>query len=383
MDLLRLMRALAELKGSDLHLKVGRPPILRVAGDLIPAQAPPLEEEELRAALFALMNERLVSLFEKETEVDFSYEMTDLARFRINVHHQRGHIGCVMRLIPLAVPTVESLELPPVLNKIAEHPDGLVLVTGPTGSGKSTTLAAMIQHINVTVPRHIVTVEDPIEYTYTDAVSTITQRELGIDVLSIASALRTIFRQDPDVILMGEMRDLETLSFGITAAETGHLVFATLHTKDAKQSVERILDTVPPAIHKMVRSQLALLLRAILCQRLCRRAEGKGRVAAVEILINSSNVSRLIDEGDTRGIERAIFEGGYYGMQTFNQALYGLVRDHVITEQEALAQSSAPEDLLTLMRGIHRGGVAPAEDRGGLKKLSRHPGEEEAPKDRT
>jgi twitching motility protein PilT len=349
------LRELHRQGGSDLHLKVDRPPLMRVNGDLMPTEAPPLSDSELRAMLYDMMGERVVQKFEETLEADFSYEVEGIARFRVNVFIQRGRIGSVMRLIPLEVPTVEALGLPPVLKTVAENVDGLVLVTGPTGSGKSTTLASMIEHINETAPVHIITIEDPIEFVYRDQMATINQRELNIDTTALHGALRAALRQDPDVILMGEMRDPETINFGITAAETGHLVFATLHTNDAKQTLERILDTVPPDARDMVRSQLAILLRAIICQHLCRRSDGTGRIAAQEILVNSPQMSQLIEEGKTRSIDRALMEGEYYGMQTFNQALYKLVQQGLISQDEALTSTASPEDLKLMFRGIKRG----------------------------
>jgi twitching motility protein PilT len=328
---------------------------MRISGDLLPTDADPLSDQELRAALYDIMTERQIKKFEDQLEADLSYEIPGVARFRVNIFVQRGCIGSVLRLIPLDVPTVETLGLPPVLNTISDNLDGLVLVTGPTGSGKSTTLAAMIQHVNDTIPHHIITIEDPVEFVYTDNIATINQRELNIDTGALGNALRGALRQDPDVILMGEMRDAETVSFGITAAETGHLVFGTLHTNDAKQTIERILDTMPPDARDMVRSQLAILLRGIVCQHLCKRADGTGRIAAQEILVNSPNISQLIEEGKIRSIDRAIAEGSYYGMQTFNQALYNHVQKGTITQEEALSATANAEDLNLMFRGIQRG----------------------------
>lgn len=355
MDIDFCLKELERQNGSDLHLKVGRPPLMRISGDLLPTDSPPLTEDELKAALYEMMTPKMIKDFEEKLECDFSHEIPGLARFRVNIFQQRAHIGSVMRLIPLETPTVDGLGLPPVLKTISENLDGLILVTGPTGSGKSTTLAAMIEHINCTEPMHVVTIEDPIEFVYEDKTATINQRELGIDTGALSAALRAVLRQDPDVILMGEMRDPETVGFGITAAETGHLVFGTLHTNDAKQTIERILDTMPPDARDMVRSQLAILLRAIVCQHLCKRADGAGRVAAQEILVNSPNISQLIEEGKTRTIDKAMMEGSYYGMQTFNQALNGLVQKGTITEDEALDATANPEDLRLIFRGIQRG----------------------------
>lgn len=356
MDIDFLLRELDSKGGSDLHLKVGRPPLMRIAGDLLQTDAAPLTDNELRAALYEIMGERVVKRFEENLEADFSYELPGVARFRVNVFVQRGHVGSVMRLIPMDVPTVDALGLPQVLKNIAENLDGLVLVTGPTGSGKSTTLAAMIEHVNETAPVHVITIEDPIEFVYEDKMATLNQRELGLDTNALSNALRAALRQDPDVILMGEMRDPETIGFGITAAETGHLVFATLHTNDAKQTIERILDTMPPDARDMVRAQIAILLRAIICQHLCKRADGTGRIAAQEILVNSPQMSQLIEEGKTRSIDRALMEGSYYGMQTFNQALYNLVQGGTITQEEALGATANPEDLKLMFRGVMRGG---------------------------
>ncbi len=362
MDIDAVLRELERQNGSDLHLKVGRPPLFRVRGELLPTEMPSLQEEDLKAALYKMMSPRLIKEFEETMEADFSYSVAGLARFRVNVFVQRGQIGSVMRLIPLEVPTVESLGLPPVLNKIADAENGLVLVTGPTGSGKSTTLAAMIQHINLSRPVHVMTVEDPIEFVYTDEMATINQRELGLDTGALGNALRAVLRQDPDIILMGEMRDPDTIRFGITAAETGHLVFATLHTNDATQTLDRILDTMPPEARDMVRSQLSIILVGIICQRLPRRADGSGRIAAQEILYNSPNISQLIAENKTRLILRAIAEGSYYGMQSFNQALHKLVQQGFITQDEALSHSDSPEDLTLMFRGITKGtGASEAE----------------------
>lgn len=365
MDLDACLRELERQGGSDLHLKVPRPPLMRIRGDLLPTDAPPLTDEDLKSTLYNVMNPRLIKQFEETCEADFSYEIQGLARFRVNMFLQRGHIGAVMRLVPLDVPTSESLGLPKVVNSVADNENGLVLVTGPTGSGKSTTLAAMIERVNQTRHTHIMTVEDPIEFVYTDALATINQRELGLDTGALSNALRAVLRQDPDIILMGEMRDAETIKFGITAAETGHLVFATLHTNDAPQTVERILDTMPPEARDMVRNQLSLILRAIICQRLCKRADGTGRVAAQEILIASETICQLIAENKIKSIHKAMEEGAsYYGMQTFNMALYDHVQKGVISQEEAAAKSDTPDDLKLMFRGVRRGTSADEGDGG-------------------
>ena len=361
LDLDRLLSELAEKSGSDLHLKVGRPPLFRLAGNLMATGYEECSSQDVQDCIYQLMAPGVRRKFEENLEADFSYEVPGLARFRVNVFVQRGKIGSVFRLVPIEVPTIESLGLPPVLKGLSERPTGLVLVTGPTGSGKSTTLACMIEHVNQTRPVHIVTVEDPIEFVYTDQMATINQRELGIDTRELHSALRAVLRQDPDVILIGEMRDKVTMSFAITAAETGHLVFSTLHTNDAKQTLDRILDAFPDQ-QQQIRAQLALLLRGVISQRLLKRADGLGLVPTMEILINTAHVTDLIMEGATRDIEKAIAEGRHYQMQTFNQSLLDLVQSGLVTEDEALANSPAPEELKLGYRGITKGSAAAGVD---------------------
>jgi len=359
MDLDQLLFDLGRQGGSDLHLKVNRPPIYRVHGELLPQTTyPEIGADEMRETLYRLMGPERSRIFEQELEADFSYEIPGFARFRVNCFVQRGQIGSVMRLIPLEIPSIDGMGLPGVLKEICDFPNGLVIVTGPTGSGKSTTLASMINHINQHLRRHIITIEDPVEFVYSDVMSAINQRELSLDTHELHRALRAALRQDPDVILMGEMRDPETIHFAITAAETGHLVFSTLHTNDAKQSLDRILDTFEGPEANQVRMQLALVLRAVLCQRLCKRADGTGRIASIEIMINSSHIKQLIEEGATRDLEKAILEGGHYKMQTFNQSLYNHYKNGLITEDEACANSSTPEDLKLMVRGIRRGSAA-------------------------
>jgi twitching motility protein PilT len=360
-ELDRLLSELSEQNGSDLHLKVQRPPIFRVAGLLAPTGYEEVTPQAMQEALYALMAPSTRKKFEQNLEADFSYEVPGLARFRVNVFVQRGQLGAVFRLVPIEVPTVDGLGLPQILKTLSDKPNGLLLVTGPTGSGKSTTLACMIEHVNLTRPLHIVTVEDPIEFVYTDQLATINQRELGIDTRELQAALRAVLRQDPDVILIGEMRDAETMRFALTAAETGHLVFSTLHTNDSKQTLDRILDTFPDQISQ-IRSQLALLLRAVISQRLLRRADGMGLIPAIEILINTAHITELIEQGATRDIEKAIAEGRHYKMQTFNQSLLDMVKGGLVTEEEALGNSSAPEELRLGFRGITKGSAAAGVD---------------------
>jgi twitching motility protein PilT len=356
MDLDQLLIELGQNQGSDLHIKTGRPPLYRISGDLIPQTSyPEISAEDMKATMTRLMGPERMRVFLQEMEADFSYEIPGYARFRVNAFIQRGLIGSVMRLVPLEVPTIEKMGLPDVLKDLCDHPNGLVILTGPTGSGKSTSLAAMIEYINQKYQNHVITIEDPIEFVYTDALCTINQRELGLDTHELHRALRAALRQDPDVILMGEMRDAETIHFAITAAETGHLVFSTLHTNDAKQSLDRILDTFEGPEANQVRMQLALVLRGVVSQRLVKRADGQGRTAALEIMINTSYIKQLIEEGSTRDLEKAILEGTHHQMQTFNQALYNLWNKGIITEEQALASSSTPEDLTLMFRGIKRG----------------------------
>ena len=366
MDLDALLVELHQRGGSDLHIKTGRPPLFRISGDLIPQTTyPEVSAEDMKSTMGRLMGPERMRIFLQELEADFSYEVPGLARFRVNAFIQRGQIGAVLRLVPLEVPTIEQYALPEVLKELCDHPNGLVIVTGPTGSGKSTTLAAMIQYINLKFQCHIITIEDPIEFVYQDELCTINQRELGLDTHELHRALRASLREDPDVILMGEMRDAETIHFAITAAETGHLVFSTLHTNDAKQSLDRILDTFDGTEANQVRMQLSLTLRGILSQRLVKRADGQGRVAAVEIMVNTSHIKELIEKGSTRDLEKAMLEGAHYKMQTFNQALHTLWSKGVVNDAEALASSSSPEDLQLMMRGIRRG--TSSEEFGGIQ----------------
>jgi len=353
-----VLKELILRRGSDLHLKVGRPPLMRLSSELVPTELPQIDAADMKQVLRALLGEAGFKKLEEECEVDASYVVPDLARFRVNAFKTMGEYGAALRAIPLEIPSIDALGLPGVLKDICQAPQGLVLVTGPTGSGKSTTLASMISFLNETQPLHIVTIEDPIEFVYKDKVCTIRQRQLGSDVKSLSQALSRVLRADPDVILMGEMRDAETIELAMHAAETGHLVFSTLHTNDAKQTLDRIVDTFPTEAHHQVRAMLALTLQAVVSQRLVRRADGAGRVAAVEVLINSPNVRDLVVEGKTASIEKAMASSGdYYRMQTFNQALSRLALDGVITQDEALATSTNPGDLRLLLKGVSGGSV--------------------------
>jgi twitching motility protein PilT len=344
---------------------------MRLSSDLVPSEYPAVDEADMETVLRKILGEEGYGKLKTEYECDASYEIEGVARFRINAFKGLGRFGAALRVIPLVVPTIDGMGLPAVLKNICQASQGLVLVTGPTGSGKSTTLAAMIDHLNEKQPLHIITIEDPVEFVYTDKMSTIRQRQLGNDVRSLAEALKRVLRQDPDVILVGEMRDAETVELAMHAAETGHLVFSTLHTNDAKQTLDRIVDTFPAEAHGQVRAQLALTLQAVISQRLVNRADGTGRVAAMEILINSPNVRDLIAEGKTSQIEKAMqASGDYYRMQTFNMALAQLVRDKAVTEEDALATSTNPGDLRLMLKGVQKSGVTsvrPAEESPGPK----------------
>jgi len=346
MTLDEALKFLVQIKGSDLHLKAAMPLLVRVGGDVVPTDMPPLAADEVKGMLLDILTEIQKRKLETERELDFSHDIPGVSRFRGNVFFQKGQMGAVFRAIPSDVPTLEALNAPAVLKTLAEAEQGLVLVTGPTGSGKSTTLAAMISEINTTRYKHILTIEDPIEFVHADANCVINQREVGSDTLNFAEALRRALRQDPDVILVGEMRDPETISIAMTAAETGHLVLSTLHTNDAKQSVDRVVNSFPPEEQHQVRMKLAQCLLAVVSQRLIKRADGGGRIAAQEIMINSPTVKKLIETGKTGNIDKAIEESSnYYSMQSMNQSLLALWRQKLISDEEAIAISNNPSDL--------------------------------------
>jgi twitching motility protein PilT len=346
----RLLRELIERDGSDLHLKVGQPPVIRIHGVLKRLDYPPLTNENVKKFVFTVLGKERWSIFLRELELDLAYNLPGVSRFRVNVFHQNDKIGAVFRAIPFQIKSIRELGLPPVVEKFCEFPRGLVLVTGPTGSGKSTTLAAMIDYINTTRSCHIITIEDPIEFLHTDKKSVVNQRELGADTKSFAAALKHVFRQTPDVILVGEMRDLETIALAITAAETGHLVFATLHTTDAAQTIDRIIDVFPPEQQAQVRLQLSNTLQAVISQTLLPRADGKGRVAAFEILVCHSGVRNLIREGKTHQIYNLIQTGADIGMRLLDDCLAELVRKGIVTYEHALAKSSNPAEFESLAR---------------------------------
>jgi twitching motility protein PilT len=354
-----LLRVAMDRKASDLHLKVGNYPHLRVDGELVPiSEQPRITAEDMLNMAFSMMSNRQKQKFKESAELDMAYGVAGLGRFRVNVFQQRGNVGIVLRVIPTKIRALDELYLPPVIEKICEEGRGMVLVTGVTGSGKSTTLAAMVDRINSTEPVHIMTIEDPIEFLHRDKKGFVNQREVEVDTPSFGSALRASLRQDPDCILVGEMRDLETISTALHAAETGHMVFSTLHTLDAVETINRIISVFPPPEQKQVRMQLAATLKAVISQRLVKRADGQGRVPAVEILISTAYVREaIITPEKTRTIREAIAAGGsQYGMQTFDQSLYHLMQQNLIDYQTALSNASNPDDFKLRVQGI--GGTA-------------------------
>ncbi len=342
-----LLTHLIKSNGSDLHLKVGRVPIIRIKGDIASTEFPTLTAKDMEEITRSLLTPHQLNRFEKEREFDFSYEpFSDSARFRVNFFFQKGKIGGVFRTIPKDIPTIDEMGYPLVLKELAEKKQGMVLITGPTGSGKTTTLAAIIQHINENRLCHIITIEDPMEFMFEDKNCVINQREIGLDTLNFAEALKRALRQDPDVIMVGEMRDTETISIAMTAAETGHLVFSTLHTIDAKQSIDRIIDTFQPEQQNQIRMQIANTLLATISQRLIKRADGSGLVAAMEIMINTPMIKKLIEENKIVEINKAIEQSkSFYKTQSYNQALFDLVTSGTITQEEALTNSMNPNDL--------------------------------------
>ncbi len=355
MELKEILKVAVKGGASDIHLKMGLPPLFRVDGALVPLRdGERITLEEIKAMAFSMMNPVQKARFEEQREADLAYGIAGLGRFRVNVFQQRGAIGIVLRVIPFGVKTVEELNLPDVVKTISQEHRGLILVTGTTGSGKSTTLAAMIEQINSERTSHIMTIEDPIEFLIRDRRSIVNQREIGVDTHSFANALRGALRQDPDVILVGEMRDFETIETALTAAETGHLVMSTLHTLDATETINRIISVFPPYQQKQVRLQLSTVLKAVISQRLVPRADGKGRVPALEILVSTGLVRELIADKDrTKELSDAINKGyTTYGMQSFDQSLMQLVKEGLVTYEEALKNVSNPDDFALRYRGI-------------------------------
>ena len=345
-----LLEEVLRKKASDLHIQVGLPPMIRVDGSLVPVNgADVINEEAVESLIFAVLDEDQKQILLKDKEFDFSFAFGDLARFRVNAFHERGNLAAAFRLIPTDILTIEQLGLPPVVTKFSEYPRGLVLVTGPTGSGKSTSLAALIHKINTEQAKHIITIEDPIEYTHTSKKSVIVQREVHYDTYSFSAALMSALREDPDVVLIGEMRDLETIASAITIAETGHLVFATLHTNSASQSIDRMIDVFPPHQQPQIRAQLSNILMAICSQRLVPMLGG-GRIAAAEILVATPAVRNIIREGKSHQLDAVIQTGAEYGMQSMDRTLVSLIKAGTISLDEARNVAVDIEELERLMR---------------------------------
>lgn len=346
-----LLEDVIKKKASDLHLQVGLPPMLRIDGALTPvAGTEALNEEEVERLIFAILDQDQQQILLKDKEFDFSFAFGDLGRFRVNAFHERGNLAAALRLIPNEIKTITELGMPTVVNDFANYPRGLVLVTGPTGSGKSTTLAALVDKINTEKATHIITIEDPIEFTHKSKKSVVVQREVHYDTYSFSAALRSSLRQDPDVVLIGEMRDLETISAAITIAETGHLVFATLHTNSAAQSIDRMIDVFPPHQQPQIRAQLANILMAICSQRLVPSIGG-GRVVAAEILVATSAVRNIIREGKSHQLDAVIQTGGDKGMQSMDKTLAGLVQAGTVTYEEARNFAVDLTEFDRMMRG--------------------------------
>ena len=351
MELRELLMFMTKKGASDLHLKPMRPPLLRIQGRLIPIKAKPIKPKEVEEMLFSILTPAQQRKFEQNQAVDLGYGVPGVARFRCNMYLQRGTIAAVFRRVPFEIQDVESLNLPSVIETFTDYPAGLVLVTGPTGSGKSTTLAALLRRISQSRACHVVTIEDPIEFLFTDDKATISQREVGTDTPTFKEALRNCVRQDPDVVMVGEMRDLETMSTVMTAAETGHLVFSTLHTNSAPQTVDRIIDSFPSDQQDQVRGQLALVLRAIVSMQLVERKEGTERLPACEIMVNSPKIQKHIELGEIKEITEEMESSvSYYRMQTMNQSLIALLAHDVITYEQAVRASLDPDDLSLRLR---------------------------------
>ncbi len=344
-----LLRLIVEKGASDLHLAVGVPPVLRIDGKLIHTNYDRLTPRDSQRLVYDILTDEQIQRFESTLELDFSYSIAKLSRFRVNIFRDKGNIATAFRVIPTRIPTIRELGLPPILEDLTHKPRGLILVTGPTGSGKSTTLAAMINQINSESAHHIITIEDPIEYLHTHKMSVINQRELGQDTQSFANALRASLREDPDVILVGEMRDLETISTAITCAETGHLVFATLHTNNAPQTVDRMVDVFPPEQQEQIRFMLSNNLEAVICQTLLPRAGTPGRVCAMEIMTASPAIRNLIREAKAHQITSAIQTSGALGMQTMDQSLRDLYLKGLISYDDALARAMNPVEFKTMV----------------------------------
>lgn len=349
LDIKELLKFMVRENATDLHLTAGLPPQIRINGELKLTDFEKLTPQAIEALIFDILSERQITQFKQQKELDTSYGIPGVGRFRINLYYQRSSIAVAIRFIPYNIPSLEKLGLPSSIKDLIEKPSGLFLVTGPTGGGKSTTLAAMIEHINSSQKKHIITIEDPIEYLHSHRKSTINQRELGTDTLSFQEALRHVFRQDPDVILVGEMRDLDTIHTALTLAETGHLIFATLHTTDAVHSISRIVDVFPPLQQQQIRVQLSMVLIGVMVQQLIPRKDGKGRVLALEIMKVIPSIRNLIRENNLPQIYPVIQMGKKYGMITLNQYLSHLCKKDIITVEEAKKHSNNATELMSFI----------------------------------
>ena len=359
MKLSQLLKLMTEKEASDLHVKPMRPPLLRVHGKLVPLKLDPLKPDEIKEMLLPMLSPQQKAKLEEKLSIDLGYGVQGLARFRGNIYVQRGTLAAAFRRVPYDILSIDDWELPPVLEELCDMPMGLVLVTGPTGSGKSTTLAAMINRVVKTRPDHVITIEDPIEFLFSDDLSSVAQREVGMDTISFTEALRNAMRQDPDVIMVGEMRDPETISTVLTAAETGHLVFSTLHTNSAMQTIDRILDSFPSEQQKQIRLQMAQVLKGVVSMQLLERADSSGMVAAQEIMRATPRISALIEKGETNKLlEEVESSVSYYRMQSMNQSLLALLVHTTISYDEAMRATPDPEDLSLKLRKMfptHRG----------------------------
>jgi twitching motility protein PilT len=373
MDMKYLVRALVKYNASDLHLKAGRPPLYRINGKLIPARMPEMAGEHLERVVYSVLSDRQIRLLEEKKQIDLSFKVKDLGRFRANIYFQRGTVSAAIRMIPLRIPNIDELGIPPVIKELVQRPRGLLLITGATGSGKSTTLAALVQHINMTSHVHVLAIEDPIEFVYRDAKASITQRELGSDTHSLHEAMQAGLRQDPDVIMIGELRDKEMIMGALTAAETGHMVISTLHTNDAKSTIDRIVDVFPAEAKNQIRIQLGGSLVGVVSQQLIAKADGSGRVAACEVMVKSPTIEELILRNQIEKINETIASSSsYYKMQTMNQALAKLVAAGKISAEQALKSSYSPDDLRLQLSGFTReDGYAAEVERQGKPPLRR------------
>lgn len=350
MDLETLLKDAASKRASDVFMKEAAPPALRIHGKIAPCDLPQMTGEQVRDYAYSMMTKEQISRFEIRHELDLAFTLEGVSRFRVNVYQQRGSMGLVMRLIPLDIFSLDELGLPAVLRDLTIHRQGLVLVTGPTGSGKSTTLAAMIDNINNNRRCNIITVEDPIEFVHPDKSAIVNQREVGIDTDSFTDALKYVVRQSPDVILIGEMRDVETMNVALAASETGHLVFSTVHTASAPDTLERIINMFPPHEKPQICLRMAGSLRGVISQKLIPRLDGKGRIAAVEVMIATPTVSKLVEEGRSSQLNQAIAEGEYWGMQTMNQCLVRYYKQGIISEEEALLNAGNITEVKQMIR---------------------------------